>query len=179
MAAPSVKVAGSATGIEASTEVRTSGTISREWHVEQVGIGHEHHDDCAVERREIAHHPENRLLLRTDDMRGADEFGGASELGARSGRRNFGDCLAAPYQCARKGLRASPGLDRDRFACEHRLIEQDLPAIRRTSAATTPPSESFTTSPGTSSEAGTVFQAPSRRTEADKASLDFRAASVA
>ena len=36
----------------------------------------------------------------------------------------------------------------------------------RTSAATTPPSESFTTSPGTSSAAGTVFHAPSRRTEA-------------
>ena len=48
-----------------------------------------------------------------------------------------------------------------------------------TSAATTPPSESFTTSPGTSSAAGTVFHAPSRRTDAFSASRDFSAVRVA
>ena len=53
------------------------------------------------------------------------------------------------------------------------------PAVMRTSAATTPPSESFTTSPGTSSAAGTVVQAPSRRTDALSASRDFSAARVA
>ena len=51
--------------------------------------------------------------------------------------------------------------------------------MRRTSAATTPPSESFTTSPGTSSAAGMVFHAPSRRTDAFSASRDFSAARVA
>ena len=51
--------------------------------------------------------------------------------------------------------------------------------MRCTSAATTPPSESFTTSPGTSSAAGTVFHAPSRRTDAFSASRDFSAARVA
>ena len=48
-----------------------------------------------------------------------------------------------------------------------------------TSAATTPPSESFTTSPGTSSAACMVFHAPSRRTDAFSASRDFSAARVA
>ena len=51
--------------------------------------------------------------------------------------------------------------------------------MRRTSAATTPPSDSFTTSPGASSAAGTVFHAPSRRTDALSASRDFSAVSVA
>ena len=51
--------------------------------------------------------------------------------------------------------------------------------MSRTSAATTPPSDSFTTSPGTSSAAGMVFHAPSRRTDAFSASRDFSAARVA
>ena len=51
--------------------------------------------------------------------------------------------------------------------------------MRCTSAATTAPSESFTTSPGTSSTAGMVFHAPSRRTDAFRASRDFSAARVA
>src|ERR1700729_1434041 len=53
------------------------------------------------------------------------------------------------------------------------------PRVIFTSAATTAPSESFTTSPGTTSVAGTVFHAPSRWTEAVSASRDFNAASVA
>ncbi len=53
------------------------------------------------------------------------------------------------------------------------------PPVSVTSAATTPPSESFTRSPGTSSAAGTVFHTPSRRTDAVSASRDFSAASVA
>ena len=53
------------------------------------------------------------------------------------------------------------------------------PPVRCTSAATTAPRESFTISPGTSSAAGTVFHAPSRRTDAFSASRDFSAARVA
>ncbi len=53
------------------------------------------------------------------------------------------------------------------------------PSIRRTSAATTPPSDSFTKSPGTSPPAGTVVQILSRRTDAFSASRDLSAARVA
>lgn len=51
--------------------------------------------------------------------------------------------------------------------------------MTRTSAGTTLPSESFTTSPGTKPAAGTIFQAPSRRTEAFSARRDFNADNVA
>ena len=44
-AAASVKVAGSATGIDARTAVSTSGTISPHRHLERVGISHQDHDD--------------------------------------------------------------------------------------------------------------------------------------
>lgn len=54
-----------------------------------------------------------------------------------------------------------------------------LPETIRMSAATTPPSDNLTTSPGTSSAAGMTDHTPSRRTEASSASLDFSAASVA
>ena len=69
-----------------------------ERHLEKTGIGHQHHDDDAVERGEIAHHAQNRLLLGAYDMRGADEFRGAAELGARPGRRDLRHRLAAPDQ---------------------------------------------------------------------------------
>jgi hypothetical protein len=51
--------------------------------------------------------------------------------------------------------------------------------VSRTSAATIPPSDNLTISPGTSSAAGTVRHAPSRRTDAFSASRDFKAARVA
>ena len=105
-AAARVKVAGSATGIDARTAVRTRGMISASGIFEKGCIGHEHHDDGAVERGEIAHHAQNRLLLRTYDMGGADELGGAAELGARSGRRDLRHRLAAPHQRPRIGLHA-------------------------------------------------------------------------
>src|ERR1700722_10218280 len=53
------------------------------------------------------------------------------------------------------------------------------PPMSFTSAATTQPSESFTISPGTSSEAATGFHNPSRRTDAVSARRDFNAARVA
>ena len=98
-----------------------------ERHLEKVGIGHQHHDDHAIERGEIAHHAENRLLLRTYDMGGADEFRGAAELGARSGRRDLRHCLAPTYQRPGECLDARAGFDGDRFAGEHGLVEQDFP----------------------------------------------------
>ena len=60
-----VKVAGSATGIDASTRRQHEGDDLGERHLEKIGIGHQQHDNDAVERGEIAHHPQNRLLLRT------------------------------------------------------------------------------------------------------------------
>ena len=108
-------------------------------HLEKPGIGHQQHDDDAVEGGEIAHDAQHRLLLRADDMGGADELGGAAELGARAGRRDLRHRLAAPDQRARKGLHAGAGFDRHGFAGEHGLIEQDLAAgelhIRRNHAA--------------------------------------------
>ena len=77
-----------------------------ERHLEKVGIGHQHHDDDAVEHGEIAHHAQHRLLLRADDMGGADQLRGAAELGARSGRRDLRHRLAAPHQRPGIGLHA-------------------------------------------------------------------------
>ena len=59
-------------------------------------------------------------------MGGADEFSGAAELGARSGRRDLRHRLAAPYQRPRIGLHARAGFDGYRFAGEHGLVEQDF-----------------------------------------------------
>jgi hypothetical protein len=97
-----------------------------ERHLENVGIGHQQHDDDAVEHGKIAHHAQNRLLLRTSDMGGADELRSAAELGARSGRRNLCHRLAAPYQCSRIGLHTRAGFDWYRFAGQHGLVEQDF-----------------------------------------------------
>ena len=113
-------------------------------------------------------------------MGGADQFRGASKLRACSGRRDLRNRLAAPHQRSGIGLEAGASFDRYGFAGEHGLVEQDrLLAVRRTSAATTAPSDSFTISPGTSSAAGTIAQTPSRRTDAFSASRDFSAARVA
>ena len=59
-------------------------------------------------------------------MRGADELGGAAELGARSGRRDLSHRLAAPDQRSGTGLHASAGFDGYEFAGEHGLVEQDF-----------------------------------------------------
>ena len=59
-------------------------------------------------------------------MRGADEFGGAAELGARAGRRDLSHRLAAPDQSSGIGLHAGAGFDRYGFAGEHGLVEQDF-----------------------------------------------------
>ena len=52
---------------------------------------------------EIAHHAQDRLLLRAHDMRGAHELGGATEFGPYAGCRNLR--LAAPNQRPRVGLK--------------------------------------------------------------------------
>ena len=70
-------------------------------HLESVGIRHQHHDDDAIEHGEIAHHAQNGLLLGTFDVRGANQFRGASKLCARSGRRDLRDGFAAPHQRSR------------------------------------------------------------------------------
>ena len=99
-----------------------------ERHLEKPGIGHQHHDDDAVEHGEIAHHAQHRLLLGADDMGGADQLRGAAELGARAGRRDLRHRLAAPHQRPGIGLHARAGFDGHRFAGEHGLVEQDFAA---------------------------------------------------
>jgi hypothetical protein len=116
-----------------------------------VGVGDQTTMTTPLNDGEIAHHAQHRLLLRALDVRGADEFRGAAELCARPGRGDLRHGFAAAHQRARIGLHAGAGLDGNRFSGKHRLVEQDFsPAVMRTSAATTPPSESFTMSPGTS-----------------------------
>ena len=134
----------------------------------------------AVEYREIAHHAQHRLLLRADDVRGADQFRGAAEFGARAGCGDLRHGLAAPHQRAGdRSARPGPASIGTDSPVSMDWSSSTSPPISRTSAATTPPSDSLTTSPGTSSAAGMVFQAPSRRTDAFSARRDFSAARVA
>ena len=96
------------------------------WHLEKIGIGHQERDDHAIEHGEVAHHTKHRLLLGTHNVGGADEFGGAAELGAHTGCRDLGDRLAAPHQRTCEGLHARGGFNRHRLAGEHGLVEKDL-----------------------------------------------------
>ena len=97
-----------------------------ERHLEKVGIAHQHHDDHAIERGEIANNAQNRFLLRTNHMGGSHKFGGAAELGARSGRCDLRHCLASTYQRASECLDPRTGFDGERFSREHGLVEQDF-----------------------------------------------------
>jgi len=56
----------------------------------------------------------------------ADQLGSAPEFGARAGRRDFRLCFPAADQGAREGLKTGAGFDRDRFAGQHGLVEQDF-----------------------------------------------------
>ena len=95
-------------------------------HFEGVGIPHQQHDEDAIEQGEIAHHAQNSLLLRTFDVRGANQFRRASKFGARSGGRDLRHRLTAPHQRSGIGFEAGPCFDGYRFAGEHGLVEQDL-----------------------------------------------------
>ena len=98
-------------------------------HLQRAGVGHQQQDKDAVERREVAHDTQHGLLLGTDDMGGADEFRGAAEFGPRSGRGDLRHRLATPDQSASIGLNARARFDRDGFAGEHGLVEQDFAGI--------------------------------------------------
>ena len=106
-------------------------------------------------------------------MVGADGLRSAAEFGARSGRRNLRHRLAAAHQRPGIALYPRARLDRDRPPVNMDWSSRISPEVSRTSAATTPPSDSFTTSPGTSPTAGTIRQVPSRRTDAFSASRDL------
>ena len=151
-----------------------------ERHPEIGRVGDQQHDDDAVERSEIAHHAQHRFLLRAHDMRGANELGGAAELGAHAGRRDLRHCLATPDQRPCIGLHAGAGFDGHGFAGEHGLIEQDFSAgevhIRGDHAAETKASPRR---PGRARPRVSSVHAPSRRTVAFSASRDFSAARVA
>ncbi len=79
--------------------------------LESGGIPHQHHNEDAIEHGEIAHHAQNGLLLRTFDVRGANQLRGASKLCARSGRCNLRNGFAAPHQRSGKCFEARPGFD--------------------------------------------------------------------
>jgi hypothetical protein len=102
-------------------------------------IRHQQEDQDAIEHREIAHHLQHRLLLRTDDMSRANQLSRATKLGADARRRDFRDRLASLHQRAGKGLKSRPGFGANGFTGEHGLIEQDIPVgelyVRRYNAA--------------------------------------------
>jgi hypothetical protein len=79
--------------------------------LESVGIPHQQHDDDAIEHGEIAYDAQNGLLLRTFDVRGANQLRGASKLCARSGRRNLRNRFTAPHQRPCIGFEAWPSFD--------------------------------------------------------------------
>ena len=91
---------------------------------ESVGIRHQDHDDEAIYDGEIAHHAQNGLLLRTFDVRGANQLRRASKLCARSGRRNLRNRFTAPHQRPRISFEPGAGFDGNGFAGEHGLVEQ-------------------------------------------------------
>jgi hypothetical protein len=105
---------------------QNEGNDLRERHLENMGVGHQQHDEDAVEQREVAHHAQHRGLLRTHDMGGKNEFRGAAEPGARSGSRDFRHRLAASHQRSGIGLNAGTRFDGYRLAREHRLVEEDF-----------------------------------------------------
>ena len=81
---------------------------------------------AAIEDGEIAHHAQNGLLLGAFDVRGANQLRRASELCACAGGRHFRDSFAAPHQRSRIGFEPGSSFDRNGFAGEHGLVEQDL-----------------------------------------------------
>ncbi len=60
-------------------------------HLEVAGISHRQHDDAAIEQGEVAHHPQNRRLLRADSVGGANQLGGVAKFCACAGRGDL--CL--------------------------------------------------------------------------------------
>jgi hypothetical protein len=93
---------------------------------DRIGISEERDHDHAVHRGEVAHHAEDRFLLRARHMGGPHQLGRSTEFRARSRRRHLGQRLAAPNQRASKRLASRPGLDRQRLAGDHRLVEKDI-----------------------------------------------------
>ncbi len=80
-----------------------------------MGITHQHHDNDAIEYCEIAYHAQNGLLLRAFDVGGANQFRGASKLCAPTGRRDFRDRFAAPYQRSRISLKPGASFGSERI----------------------------------------------------------------
>jgi hypothetical protein len=79
-------------------------------------------------------------LLRALHMRGPNQFGGPSKLCSRSGRRNLRNRFAAPHQRPRVRFKSRPRFHRNRFAGEHRLIQQHRP-VRQTQIRRNNPSQ--------------------------------------
>ena len=62
------------------------------------GIRPDEKDDAAIEDGKIAHDPQHGLLLRADNVRGADKFRRTPEFGVNARSCYFGRGLAAPHQ---------------------------------------------------------------------------------
>ena len=92
-----------------------------------MGVADQNHDQCAIAQSEIAHDAQNRLLLRTHDMGGADEFCGTAKLRASTGGRDFRHRLAASHERTCKSAQAGTRFDGYRFTRQHRLVEQNFP----------------------------------------------------
>ena len=143
------------------------------------GVNSHRDNDEGVEYCQVADDSKNCLLLCTHYMCGPNEFSRAAELG--TGTRSRNNAVASPRRTrapANVSVPAPASIGRDSPVSIDWSSSTD-PPVRCTSAATTPPSDSFTRSPHTNSAAGTVFHTPSRWTEALSARRDLRAARVA
>ena len=92
-----------------------------------IGIRPDEKDDAAIEDRKITDDPQHGLLLRADDVRRANKFCGAPELGMHASGCHLCGGFPAAHQSPCVSIRSCPGFNRQRFACKHRLIEQDRP----------------------------------------------------
>ena len=116
-------MAGSATGIEASTARKDEGNNFGKRHGVDPSIVHQDHNQGAVEHRQVADHAEHGLLLRTYDMGVEHKLRGTAELRPRSGRCHLRNRLAPPYHRPSVGLKGRAGFDGDGLAGEHGLID--------------------------------------------------------
>ena len=63
------------------------------------------------------------LLLRTYEVRGADEFGGATELRANASSGYLCRSFASTHERSRIKIEADTGFDWQRSSSEHEVVE--------------------------------------------------------
>ena len=105
-------------------------------HRMQVGIDPNQKDETGVGDRQVAHDPKHSLPLGTDHMGSLNGLRRAAKLGMSARGGHPGRRFAPPYRCTGIGVGAGAGFHRQGFASRHRLIQQDGPSSKYTSAAT-------------------------------------------